>query len=311
MKKIITFFCAFILLSGLLAPTAYALVPIDPERPSSLTITYKYGEKLYEGLPVKIYRVASVAPDGTYDLCGDFANYPVNIYGITSQSEWRQVTSTLASYIRADSLSPTAASLTDTAGTAEFKNLVPGMYLTLSAIVESPAEIVIFEDFLTVIPYPSNSGEHNYDVQAYPKCEAHTPSIEEIEYKTVKLWRDEGAVEDRPKTVEIDIFKNGILEATQTLSAANNWSFTWTAPDDGSIWSVVERNISEDYYVTIEKSGNSFVITNTRLTDDPPAPPTGDTSVAWHYALPMCIAGGILLIIATYRKRVSDDGQTN
>lgn len=311
MKKIISFFCYCTLLLGLLTLTAYAVVPIDPERPSSLTITYKYGENLYEGLPVKIYRVASVSPDGTYDLCGDFANYSVNIYGITSQSEWRQVTSTLASYIRADLLTPTKNALTDATGTAEFKDLLPGMYLTLSAIVESPSEIVIFEDFLTVIPYPSDSGDHDYDVQAYPKCEAHTPSIEETEYKIIKLWRDEGAEKERPKTVEIDIFKNGVLESTQILSASNNWSFAWKAPDDGSIWSVVERNIAKDYYVTIENNGNSFVITNTKLTDDPPAPPTGDTTVAWHYALPMCISGGILLIVATYRKRVSNEDQTN
>ena len=303
MKKLLSFICIFSLLAGIFAPSAYALVPIDPERPSSLTITYKYGEKLYEGLPVKIYRVASVAPDGTYDLCGDFADYAVNIYGITSQSEWRVVTSTLASYIAADNLAPTQSLLTDASGTAAFSGLVPGMYLTLSAVVESPQEIVTFENFLTVIPRPSDTGDHDYDVTAIPKCSSYTPTDWEIEYKIIKLWRDEGAGKLRPDTVEIDLYKDGVLDSTQILSADNKWTYTWSAPDDGSVWNAVERKVAGDYTVTVERNGNSFIITNTLETDDPPAPPTGDTLVLWHLILPMGLAGGVILLIAEWRKR--------
>ena len=292
---------------SIFALSANASTAIDPQRPSSLTVTYKYGEKLYEGLPVKIYRVASVSPDGSYDLCGDFADYAVNIYGITSQSEWRVVTSTLAAYIAADKLQPTRSMLTDASGTAAFTDLLPGMYLTLSAVVEAPAEVVTFEDFLTVIPYPSDTGDHDYDVEAFPKCSAYTPTEKEIEYKVIKLWRDEGAGKLRPKTVEIDLYKDGVFESTQTLSAENNWTYSWSAPDDGSVWNVVERKVSGDYTVTVEQNGNNFVITNTLQTEEPPAPPTGDTTVIWHLAMPMAIAGGILLLIAAWRGRTEHE----
>ena len=303
MKKLLSFICIFSLIIGIFALPSYAAVPIDPEKPSSLTITYKYGEKLYEGLPVKIYRVASVAPDGTFELCGDFANYAVNIYGITSQAEWRVVTSTLASYISADAIAPTASMLTDASGNAAFTNLIPGMYLTLSVVVESPKEVVTFEDFLTVIPYPSDTGDHNYDVTAIPKCSVYTPTEKEIEYKIIKLWRDEGAGKLRPKTVEVDVYKDGVLDSTQLLSAENNWTYTWKAPDDGSVWHAVERKIAGDYTVTVERNGNNFVITNTLETEEPPAPPTGDTFVTWHLTLPMGMAGGVILLIAAWRKR--------
>ena len=101
MKRIIAFICAVILTVGALIPIAHAL-PIDPAAPSSLTVQYSNAGIVYPDLEIKTYRIASVAPDGSIDLTGDFAGYPVNIHGITSQAEWNDVASTLAAYINAD-----------------------------------------------------------------------------------------------------------------------------------------------------------------------------------------------------------------
>ena len=300
MKKIICLICAFILISGALIPAVYA-VPIDPAAPSSLTVQYSYEGKVYPGLEIKTYRIASVAPDGSIDLTGDFANYPVNIHGITSQAEWKQIAYTLAAYIEADALAPTAIGTTNSSGTVTFADILPGMYLTLAVRVEDEKAVILFENFLTMIPTVNENGALDYNVAAYPKREAYTPTEKKIEYKIVKLWRDEG--KERPDTVEIEILKNGAHESTQLLSAENNWTYTWEAPDDGAVWNAVERNIGDGYTVTLEKNGNSFVIINTLKTDDPDAPQTGDTLSLWHVALPMSLAGGVILILAAWRRR--------
>lgn len=283
--------------------TAYAVTPIDPLKDSSLTIYYQHNDSTYEGLTVQSYRIAEVFADGTYALTGDFKDYPVSIYGVTSQAEWKLIASTLEAYAIADQLEPTVTGLTDAQGRVAFTNILPGMYLTLATKVERETDITLFESFLTVVPYPAEDGNHDYDVEAYPKCESFTPTPQEKEHKVIKQWKDSGYTEKRPESVTVDIFKNGVLESTQQLTSENNWCYIWKAPDDGADWTAVEREIPEDYTVTVVENGDTIVITNVYEHTPPPPPVTGDTTVLWPWVLALCISGAIMTVLATWRKR--------
>ena len=68
----------------------------EPERPCSLTLYYTQDGIGFSDLHVSIYRVAELKASGTYVRLSPYDVYPVNIYGITSQQEWRTVASTLA-----------------------------------------------------------------------------------------------------------------------------------------------------------------------------------------------------------------------
>lgn len=277
-------------------------VAINPTQSSSLTLQYKHNEQRFGGIEIKTYRVAEVFEDGTFALCGDFVQYPINIYGITSQSQWRGVTDALASYAAADGITPTRVAITDESGIVQFSDILPGMYMTTSVTADADGDIAVFESFLTVIPSTNDSGEHNYDVTAYPKCEKYTPKPTTIEYKVVKQWQDNGYNEKRPDHIDIDIIKNGEVQYSQRLSSDNNWSYSWEAEDDGSQWQAVERNVPADYTVTIVKSGSIITITNIcDHTDNPP--PTGNTTVIWHYVLILCLSGALLIVLAAWRKR--------
>jgi len=303
MKKLTAFLLSLVLLWAILPTAVYTITPIDPTRPSSLTLQYAHNQTPFAGLTVSSYRVAEVAPDGTYTLTGDFAGYPVRIYAVTSQAEWRKIASTLAAYARADRLTPTCSGLTDQNGTVSFGDILPGMYLTLSVTVDRAGEITEFENFLTVVPHPAEDGCHNYDVTAYPKCSSRNPDGRETEFKAVKLWKDSGFAASRPESVTVDILKEGVLQTSQTLSPANNWSFRWTAPDDGSRWQVVEREVPAGYTVTVTAEGNTFVLTNAIESDVPPAPPTGQPPALWLLQLALGLSGGTLLVLAAWRKR--------
>ena len=302
MKKVISLLLCLFLIYAVVPLGVYAITPIDPARLSSLTLQYVHNGNYFEGLEVKSYRIAEVHENGTYDLTGVFSEYPVKIYEVTSQAEWRKIASTLASYAVADPIEPTCTAVTDENGIVSFTDILPGMYLTLAVTASDESEITVFENFLTVVPHPSDDGNHNYDVTAYPKCESYVPG-DETEYKVVKLWKDSGYTDQRPASVTVDILKNGILQSSEILSAENNWSFRWTAENDGSTWQAIERDIPSDYTVTVTKDQNTFVITNCIIHEVPEAPQTGDTTVLWVYQLAMCLSGGVLLILAAWRRK--------
>ena len=305
MKKLISALLAFILILALSVSIA-AADPIDTKKESSLTLVYKFNEKYFEGLEIKTFKIAEVFEDGTFELCSPFDMMPVSIHGITTQEEWNIVTSTLASYAKADKLEPDAKAVTDENGTVKFEKLSPGMYLTLGAKMETENEITKFENFITVIPSEKPEGGHNYDVTAYPKCESFIPTVDEVTYKVVKQWADTGYTEKRPESVEIDILRDGELYKTERLSPENNWSLSWTCENDGAEWQAVERNVPEKYTVTVSTKVKTIIITNTYDDPDSSAPQTGDTLVLLPYILATGFAGGVIVIIAIWRKRTEE-----
>jgi LPXTG-motif cell wall-anchored protein len=132
------------------------------------------------------------------------------------------------------------------------------------------------------------------------------PPVEPDEetFKVLKLWRGDENQNDRPKSIEVEIFCNGISYKTVTLSEDNHWAYTWSAKNDGSNWTVVERNIPQGYTMTVEERQATFVLTNTRNSTDPDEPPkTGDTMNILLYVLVMVGSGSLLIILGMIGKK--------
>ena len=136
---------------------------------------------------------------------------------------------------------------------------------------------------------------------------------------------------ERPLSITVDIYKNGDLHESVQLESDNNWSYSWKVDDPNSRWTVVEREVPEDYLVTITLADNVFTITNAYSVssdeipddppidtpDDPPAdtpegeqpvypnnhPETGDTTYVWKYVIVMAFSGIVLLLVGSLRKR--------
>ncbi len=300
-------FFSVMLCFGIFGITANA-ESIDNEKSASLKIVYANGGVSFEGLEVQLYRVAAVKDGYTFQLEAPFNKYSVNINDVKSQEEWRSVAITLSSYAIADGLTPTAEKVTDKNGVAEFTNLRAGMYLTIGIREQTGKDFVVFEDFLTVIPYPADDGEsYLYDLTAYPKCKVITPRDGTVPYKVIKQWKDDEKTKNRPKSVKIEIFKNGKLNESVTLTAENNWMYSWRVADDGSNWRVVERDVPSGYFVNVSEQETAFVVTNSadESFEKPNPPKTGDTTVVWPYIVAMCVSGCLLIILAIGLKRKS------
>lgn len=287
-----------VLVFALLCPV-YAAPP-EPNAEASLTLYYQKDGQAFPDLPIAIYRVAEMLPDGTLELVEPFTSYPVNIYGITTQEQWNLVAQTLYSYITADAVAPDREALTDTHGTVCFAGLQTGLYFVREAVAEYDSGSYIFNQFMMILPTPQPDGTYNYNVEARPKCTSFLPKTQ---YTVTKLWQDGGNQHARPKEVTIDIYKDGILKQTQILDASNNWTYTWyVTGEDQEKWTVIEREIPEEYKVTIEQNGSTFSIINTRQSQQV-IPDTGDSFALMTWFLVMCFSGMMLMLLGIYSWR--------
>ena len=303
MKKTIIILLMACMVLAVLPLRAFAVTPVEVDRSCSLTLHYSRSRTGFPEVAVRGYRVADVAADGTYTLAGSFAGYPVNIYGITDQAEWKEVANTLASYAAADELEPDLKARTDGTGTAAFGELKTGMYLVCAVDVADGDTMYQFENFMVCLPQPEEDGGFTYEVSAAPKYSSYAIKPQEVEFQVVKLWKDGGKEDHRPSSVTVQILRNGELYTTQTLSGENNWTYRWKAPDDGSRWQIAERDVPKGCRVAVGGDGRSFVVTNTYDggLEDPPQ--TGDTAVLWPWVLAMCLSGGGLMVMGIYGMR--------
>ena len=291
------------------ASSSDAVEPISIDKECSLTIAYHCEENQFSNLPVKLYRVAEVSSDCQYSLTAPFANSGLALNGIQTVGEWNVVRTTLETQIVADSIAPNFTAHTDENGKANFERLIPGLYLAVTQPITENGYKYIFDSALVALPNLGADGLWKYQVEVTAKPRVIPPSEtdEEIEFKVLKLWKGDND-DQRPENVEIEIFRDGISYETVILSQENNWSYSWKAKKDSSDWQVVERNVPSGYTMTVDERETTFVVTNTLNPDEPnvPKPPqTGDTSNNLLYIILMIVAGIILLLLGTARKRKS------
>ena len=303
--KILSILMAVILLAATFAASTYADLP-DSSKKASLTVTYKNGDTAFEGLEIKIYRIASLNEHGEYSLAGDFKGYPVKVYGVGSKEEWRVIASTLSAFVSADGISPSASAVTDTDGKAHFADLPHGMYLVAAVRCETEDAYYSFEQFIAVVPRPTEDGGYNYDVEAVPKFTSSEKEDGEREFKLVKLWRGEGNEDVRPEKIKLELFRNGEHYEEVTLSADNNWSYTWKAPTDNSSWEVVERDVPDGFTVSVIREGEYIAVTNTYEDGEDKAPQTGDDVSLLIPAAIFSLAGVVVLIVAMKMRKRED-----
>ena len=285
--------------------TADAREPISPDRDCSLTMAYGYDGNSFSDLPVKLYKIANVSADFQYSLTMPFSNSGLILNGVQSVGEWNVIRSTLEAHILAYGVDADLTAVTDYNGQVCFQGLKPGLYLAITEQVLQNNWIYAFDSALVALPGVDAAGLWQYEIAATAKAKAIPPVVgdEEIAFKVLKLWKGDHGRSDRPKSIEVEIFRNGASYQTVILSEENYWAYSWKAKDDGSVWKVVERNIPSGYTMTIEERETSFVLTNTRPPENPDVPQTGDTTnIMLHFIL-MIFSGTMLIILGITGKR--------
>lgn len=285
--------------------TTAAKEQIDTAKQCTLNAYYGYDGAKFALMEIKIYRVADVSADFQYTYASDFAKLQLPLNGIKAAAEWDSLRTSLDSYIAANSIKPTASAKTDAAGKAEFKGLKPGLYFIGMAAYSENGFKYYFYPALTALPsLDEQSGKWQYQAELKIKPEVDAPdddAHDDVRYKVIKLWRnDKGA--QRPKSIMVDIIRNNVTVRTVELNAENNWTYSWIADKDGSVWNVAERNTPSGYVSSVDKMEGTFLITNTipNEKDNKPGytnPKTGDDTNIALYIMLMCISGIVLTVL--------------
>ena len=208
--------------------TADATEPIDPESDCTLTVSYLGGETALEGISVDLYQIAEVSADFQYTLAPAFQSFGLSLNGIQSAWEWEVIRSTLESYILAHAVEPDFTAVTDGAGQVSFAPLKPGLYLTSAVYTVRDGMEYFFAPTLIALPSMDADGNWQYQISATPKHIALPPidpDEQDTEYKLLKLWKGDEGLNDRPQSIEVEIFCNGTHYQTVTLSEENHWAY--------------------------------------------------------------------------------------
>ena len=295
MKKIIL---STLILISLILPikiysknTSDALELIDTNKLNNITLNYSYDNQEINDVNVKIYFIASISNDFQYKVEDNFKDYNINFNEMKTNEDLNILKDTLESYIKADNIKETKKfNIKD--NKVEIKDLKPGLYLIETDEINTEKYTLSFEPFLINLP-DLNDGYWNYNVNVYPKALASYPNYRTIEYTVIKQWQDNK--ENRPKKIDIEIYKDGNIVYNEILSLDNNWTFKWETIDDGSKWNVVERNVPNNYSVSILNKDKQFIIINT--SNNEKNPQTLDNINLYFYLLIGSFIGLISLII--------------
>ena len=286
----------------LLQQTVFAA---DPEQTGSIRLNYS----AVDNAEFKVYRAGEITDNWEFVLTGAFQDIPADLNDLDTEA-MTELSETLAAYAAADGIEPDYSGRTDENGQVVFEGLTKGLYLIIGESVIQDGMRYDPVPFLLTVPSQDAEGTWNYQTEADVKYETSVPEKEETEYKVVKYWAGDGSGNARPVQITVDILRDGVLYDTQTLTAENNWSYSWTAEDDGSVWQVVEREIPDHYTVKVEKNKTMFLLTNTYAGDTPEeVPKTGDSSVPLLPVTLLSLSGMVLILagLAVRGRREKDD----
>ncbi len=287
---------AVLCVAGALFVAPVEAVAADSASESRIVVYHHYEGKPIAGSKVDAHYVAELNADGSLKPTGAFATYGIS-WDVSTSSSRQALADTLEGYVERDGIMPAYTAVTDSEGAASFppkgaKSLKEGWYLVITetrevdGVMLEPAAALV-----SVSPHSSNGSNVAVTTKLAVTSEAETTTID-----VTKVWKDDGTI--RPKSVQVQLLRDGVVHKTATLSASNGWHCAWEGLSTASKWRVVEKTVPEGYKVSIVKSGNAFSVVNTQEKTTPPPPEKDDklpqTGTLW-WPVPLLLAAGVAL----------------
>lgn len=296
-KKVIVLFITILFIIPNLY--VYANENFNINKKASLSIKHFYNNKPIKNTIFKIYKVGNISGDEKITPSNEFINYDINV----------ESADTIESYVYKNKIKPYKELETKENGIVTFDNLELGVYLvTGNTSVINNASIKT-NAFLVELPSKDKvSGKYLYDVEAKTKNNEITES--NIDFEVEKIWINDENTSNKPKSIEIELFKESKLYDTITLNENNNWKYVWNNLESKYNWTVVEKNVPKHYTVSYEKYSKLVKIKNTykknSTTVKPPntnLPQTGNT---WIIAQCIALVGLVCISAGCIIKRKNE-----
>ena len=304
-----------VLCAAAMAVTALSSMTVSASAADAIdvNIVCKNDETVVSDAEWSIYKVGE-RREADFVLTGDFSSYPIDLSDFTDASKMQAVADTLDNYVKTDSLAPVSSGKTDANGEALLNVYSKGLYLVCGKSFEtinakftpSPSLIEIDDDVI-------NSGK----ITIYTKFTFEEKLIGDTDFGVKKEWVvPEGQEKLIPESIKVEIYCDGNLYDTVTLSEENGWEYYWKGSTD-SEWTVKEVDIPKNYTVVTKSHEKLFLIENTyhddsssntdsssSNTDTSSSSSTPDKipqTGSLNWPVPVLIGGGLILIAAGWR----------
>ena len=99
----------------------------------------------------------------------------------------------------------------------------------------------------------------------------HVEAYNESQLSVRKVWSD-GNANHAHDSITVNLLKDGKVESSQELNAANGWAYTFDRLVEGHTWTVEEAEVPAGYTVSYNTVGTMTTITNTRNYTPPDLP---------------------------------------
>ena len=256
--------------------TAFSLDVSSFEDDSTLNLNYQVNSKPVADVQFDLYRIASMDESLQFTWTSDFKKYRIT-FDYKSEGALNDLANTLSGYIQRDSIVPYATDVTGENGIAIFSVLRPGMYLVCGhsyyadGYTYTPVPLIVF------LPYTGEAGSwiHTADIDVKHERvpEPGDEELETVSKRVIKVWSGDN-IATRPRSVTVQLLKDGKVSDTVVLNQENNWKHTWTDLDAKSVYRVVEMDVPDNYTVSVQQQGNVFIVTNSVEKDEPDIPTT-------------------------------------
>lgn len=279
-------------------PSYKQLTQDELSRECSLTLTYKEGDTVLPATTVNLYKVADMNENlqftpvekfkayNAFKTIGDTDRLEINDPSFTAE-KWSALAETLSNSVAGDQNKPEPikTGTTDaTTGEVEFTGLEVGLYLILGNSTVSGNMRYTPTPMLATLPvwnaetnawsFGENQGTLKFTSRNIGGGGGDPTTLSR---SVLKVWDDDGNEDARPASITVDLIRDGAVYRTVTLNAGNNWRYTWTGLSANSDWNLVEHVDSENYTVSYNQQGTTFVVTNTYTEEiDPENPPLID-----------------------------------
>ena len=299
--------------------SAFARGPVDPAQPVSLRVTHPSG---VSGAVFRLYRVADIAVDASFTPVDAFSHDGLR-FASDDQDGWQSLALTCKAIVDRDGLTPSDSGETDASGvllfpTASSVTLLPGLYLLLSDPMRSGAYDYSASATLLVLPALDGTDAWQYAVSAAPKIPRtpvpDTPEPPTTSRKILKIWDDAGLESERPASITVCLYRNGVLYDTRTLTANDRWETVWSdLPLRDASGALIDWSVSElpvpGYTSRVGASGLVLTVTNSREHPAPlpdiPSGPLPQTGLNFLPILLLSVSGLLCLFAALVLRRRS------
>ncbi len=283
----------------------FMILPVraTEENLSSLVVHFDLGTGIDMAAVGELYFVADYnREESNFTIAEPFDKYQVSINN-PDEDDWRSLATTLAMYAERDGISPSKTSSMDENENISFSECEDGLYLFVADQFSVGNIQYTPQPFLIVLPeYDADTGTAVYQVKAEGKFEKEEVAEELTSLSVIKVWTGDDE-SHRPDSITVQLIGDGVVQEETELSKENNWRWTFENLSTDVVWTIVEKDVPENYTVRIEKEDKTYVINNTAEEETPEEPDLPQTGM-FLWPVPLLAGAGLILLIAgVYRKK--------